>query len=138
MTRRLFTFTAVISAALSVAAITAWIASDLRPAHFAIDGTAIHNASIEVGSGWAWWITSGDGVLDVQPVGSFYEWKVPYWKLVVALLLLPAWQVYLRVRTRRERLRAGLCRQCGYDLRASSDRCPECGTAIPPNCDAKA
>ena len=34
----------------------------------------------------------------------------------------------LRHRTRRARLAADLCARCGYDLRASSERCPQCGT----------
>lgn len=53
---------------------------------------------------------------------------VPFWFLTLATAAAPA----LRVRTmlrRRHRRRAGLCAACGYDLRGSPDRCPECGAA---------
>jgi hypothetical protein len=35
------------------------------------------------------------------------------------------------VARRRMRERMGLCVQCGYDLRGSPDRCPECGGINP-------
>ena len=36
----------------------------------------------------------------------------------------------LRYTRRRKRKKFGLCMKCGYDLRASKERCPECGRAV--------
>ncbi len=52
--------------------------------------------------------------------------RVPYWFLTLLTLILPAAWLRRR-RTARRRARAGCCRACGYDLRATPERCPECG-----------
>ena len=54
--------------------------------------------------------------------------RVPYWALAATTAALPLWRVALsRRHQRRRRLAAGCCPRCGYDLRATPDRCPECG-----------
>ena len=63
------------------------------------------------------------------PTG-FYSWSigVPYWFLcacAAAMSFLAWW------RWRRARRKVGTCARCGYDLRESRERCPECGTPVP-------
>jgi hypothetical protein len=69
-------------------------------------------------------------VRDLRPFGrdvSWREWTAPYWGPVLALACPPAVAIgaILRRRTRRQ---SGHCPACGYDLRATPKRCPECGT----------
>ena len=64
---------------------------------------------------------------------SFDNAHLPYWFLL--LLFAPgALPLIHRLRARHRRarrLRLNHCLSCGYDLRASADRCPECGTPAP-------
>ena len=53
----------------------------------------------------------------------------PHWAAFAATAVPPAfWLLWRRRRLHRLR-RRGLCARCGYDLRATPERCPECGTA---------
>jgi hypothetical protein len=55
--------------------------------------------------------------------------RIPDWCPVAVTALLPAVSLVTR-RARRARRIAGRCLACGYDLRATPERCPECGTPV--------
>jgi len=56
---------------------------------------------------------------------------VPLWFLLLLFSIPLAIAARSSIRRWRRR-RAGCCEVCGYDLRASGERCPECGTAVRP------
>lgn len=61
--------------------------------------------------------------------GYYREWDAPFWSLCLFFAISPtAW--LLAARRRKKAIREGLCTKCGYDLRATPERCPECG-AVP-------
>ena len=59
--------------------------------------------------------------------GVLHEYLVvPFWAIALGFAVSPAAWCWSR-RQGCRRIRDGFCPSCGYDLRATPDRCPECG-----------
>lgn len=87
-------------------------------------------------SQWPWPILPSHNV-------SFVSFAPPYWALIVphayfsiifAIPTILAVHWSLKKIRQAFRGRRGLCAQCGYDLRASPERCPECGRLRDEKC----
>ena len=106
---------------------------------------------IRIGGDHLWWWGCMDERLDHQALGlrwgrwfhfphdGYYIklWAVvlPYPHAATLLCVVPLLLLCRYRRTRRS-TRAGFCPACGYDLRATPDRCPECG-GVPARKGAK-
>jgi hypothetical protein len=67
------------------------------------------------------------GTSELHPLEN-WQLDIRLWPVILLSAIIPLlWtRVFLRERRRK---RVGLCPVCGYDLRESPQRCPECGTA---------
>ena len=121
LARHLFTLCAAVSLLLWVAAALLW----WRGASYDLDlrQLQIHQRNSPPPALWATWYVH-------QHLN--YRWTLPFWKVIAVSSGVLILYAYRHRRLRRAKRRAlGLCLTCGYDLRASPERCPECGT-VPP------
>ncbi len=85
---------------------------------------------------WGWY--SHQKQIDARGNGvSDYHAIFPLWESAALTVVLPL--VWLRSwKSGRHNALRGLCQKCGYDLRATPERCPECGTVPANTTEAKA
>jgi hypothetical protein len=141
MTRRLFTILSVLSLLSCVAVCAVWAANPFVTIR---DRKLANGAHEQVSFGpdrsvrWmylqevprnAWWKSQLPNYNGPVFHGTITR-RVPYWWFIVATLPLPllwlsnqGWRYIRRLQRRAE----GRCPICAYDLRATPDRCPECG-----------
>ena len=150
--RRLVTFAAALSMLLCVATVALWVRSywKLDSLYYVQDDEA-ETISVLASRGQikAWLLKGamlGAGWLSHESEPSRpYSWgsgflgfgyenlshvrvvDVPHWFLALLFAVPPTLTLRAAIRSRR-RHRAGFCPTCGYDLRATPQRCPECGT----------
>jgi hypothetical protein len=83
--------------------------------------------SFQQSSAATWQHLPSNDILETR----YVEFQTPYWFILLLMLILPAMWIGNSLGARRSPFQSGHCQACGYDLRATPDCCPECGT-IPP------
>jgi hypothetical protein len=82
-----------------------------------------------VGFFWSEWLDQNYSAWLKYPVGTTASWEFGLhdWFLVL-VFALPETCCLIAIALHERQMATGLCPHCGYDLRATPVRCPECGT----------
>ena len=70
---------------------------------------------------------------DSVPGPATSQWgmlEISFWWIMIATFFLP-FAMFVRMFPIKRKLPQNYCDSCGYDLRATPDRCPECGRIRP-------
>ncbi|MCH8965804.1 MAG: hypothetical protein IIB58_12630 [Planctomycetes bacterium] len=106
-----------------------------------------HSLLLGVGFGYVHWglayfYSVPDPAVDPSPgmvyvCSSHVGVSVPLWLLIILFSAQPLYVLFFHYHRPRKRKKLGLCLKCGYDLRGSKERCPECGARFEkPKLDA--
>lgn len=124
--RYAWSFFTVLSVLLCMVTAVFWVRSYRAPASWDLFQRAIDPEDVK----WGWHVRSEEGMLFLSPFFSFYHWNTAYWQLLLLFLILPLGHLVNRWLIKARLKRAGHCPVCNYDLRATPNRCPECGTQV--------
>ena len=107
-----------------------WHRSDAGANQGALGASWAHPAGLGPPEWPEWWQGMGFGYAEGVTEGGnvIRQWRVPLWFIVLCSGGLPVAKAVSYMRRRRWAAR-GRCSRCGYDLRATPERCPECGTS---------
>ena len=75
---------------------------------------------------WGAFVAGEEDYRGIHTISLMKYVAAPMWAVFMPLLLSSSLCARRILRPRRPPL--GLCHRCGYDLRATPDRCPECGS----------
>jgi hypothetical protein len=147
----MFTALSVLSLLLCVATLSLWVRNYWTTDSLEYsEGILSFRRPVEFGDEFRWVIESSHGSILLirgtmselfEPSATWRDWLgfgylvagesirsvwIPHWFLALLFAVLPALHLRALIRSRRLH-RAGYCPRCGYDLRATPERCPECG-----------